>query len=63
MDIKMFLCGHKTSYSRLRPDICEHKQKTGIYVDIEYQTIENPAIFGHKEQTGLHVYIKPHIQG
>ena len=47
----------------VKPDVCGHKQKTGIYVDIEFQTIENPDVCGHKEQIGLYVDIEVQILG
>ena len=54
MDIKL-------TETIVKPDVCGHKQKTGIYVFIEYQTIENPDVYGHKDS--LYVDIKPPIHG
>ena len=39
-------------------DLCGHKQKTSLYVDIALQTIENPDVCGHKQQTSRYVDIK-----
>ena len=54
MDIKL-------TETIVKPDVCGHKQKTGIYLYIEFHTIENPDVCGHKEQTSLYVDIKLYI--
>ena len=51
----------KVTETIVKPDVCGHKQKTGIYLYKEFHTIENPDVCGHKEQIGLYVDIEVQI--
>ena len=65
IQVSMWLRGYDHSQTIQDPDICGHKQKTCLYMDIKtpIQNLENPDLYGHKQQKSLKVDIEHLIQG